>query len=137
MRSLGCALVLAGALAAASCGEEEDHANRERPASTINVTAAILDEGVRVSPRRFGAGPIRLIVSNQTGAEQELTFETGGGEAGMTQTSAPIAPAGTTTLEVDVTEGEYEVSASEGDIRPAAVRVGAARPSAQNELLLP
>ena len=137
MRILGCGLVLAGALAAGACGETEDHANRERPAATINVTAAILDDGVRVSPRRFGAGPIRLIVSNQTGAEQELTFETGGGDAGTTQTTAPIAPAGTATLEVDVSEGDYEVSASEGGVRPAAVRVGAARPSAQNELLLP
>ena len=36
-----------------------------------------------------------------------------------------------------MTEGEYEVSASAGDVRPAAVRVGAPRPSAQNELLLP
>ena len=36
-----------------------------------------------------------------------------------------------------MSEGDYEVRASEGGVRPAAVRVGAARPSAQNELLLP
>ena len=137
MRTIGCALALAGALAVAGCGEEADHANRDRPSSSINVTAAILDGRIAVSPRRFGAGPIRLIVSNQTDDEQALTFETGGAEAGVTQTTSPIAPAGTTTLEVDVTEGDYEITASEGDVRPAAVRVGAPRESAQNQLLLP
>jgi hypothetical protein len=135
MRSPVCALVLAGALAAASCGEDEEHANRERPASTIDVTAAILDDGVHVSPRKVGAGPIRLLVSNQTGDAQELTFATGGGDAGVTRTTPPIAASGTATLQVDVTEGSYEVSA--GDLRAATVQVGAARPSAQNELLLP
>ena len=135
MRFPVCALVLAGALAAASCGEDERHANRERPAATVDLTAAILDDGVHVSPRRVGAGPIRVLVSNQTGDAQALTFATGGKAAGVTRTTAPIAPQGATTLEVDVTEGSYEVSA--GDLRPAAVTVGAARPSAQNQLLLP
>jgi hypothetical protein len=132
-----CALALAGALAVGGCGEDEDHANRDRPPATITVTAAIADGRIDVSPRRFGAGPIRLIVSNQTSSAQALTFETGGADAGITETSAPIDPRGTGTLEVDVRQGDYEIRSSDGKIRPAAVRVGAARRSAQNELLLP
>src|SRR5688572_27518103 len=132
-----CALVVVGALAAAGCGEQEDHANRERPPTSINVTAAIADGRIHVSPRRFGAGPIRLIVSNQTASAQALTVETGGGDAGVTQTSQPIAPSGTGTLEVDVTEGDYEIRSSDGGVKPTAVKVGAPRESAQNELLLP
>jgi hypothetical protein len=132
-----CALVVVGALAAAGCGEREEHANRERPPSSINVTAAIADGRIHVSPREVGAGPIRLIVSNQTASEQALTFETGGGESGLTQTTQPINPSGTATLEVDVTEGDYEISASDGGVKPAAVIVGAPRESAQNQLLLP
>jgi hypothetical protein len=132
-----CAIALAGALGLVGCGEDEEHANRERPASSINVTAAISDGRIHVSPRRFGAGPIRLIVSNQTRAAQALTLETGGNESGVTQTTEPIRPSGTATLEVDVPEGEYELSSSDGGVEAAAIRVGAPRESAQNQLLLP
>lgn len=133
-----CALVVAGAaVAAAGCGEQEEHANRERPATSINVTAAIADGRIHVSPRRFGAGPIRLIISNQTASAQALTFETGGDESGVTQSTQPIRPSGTATLEVDVTEGDYELSAADGAVKPTAVKVGAPRESAQNQLLLP
>lgn len=132
-----CALVLAAALGMAGCGDREDHANKDRPASSINVTAAIAGDRIHVSPRRFGAGPIRLIVSNQTASAQALTFETGGGDAGVTQTTQPITPSGTATLEVDVTEGDYEIRSSDGGVEPTAVTVGAPRESAQNQLLLP
>jgi hypothetical protein len=131
------ALIAAAAVGVAGCGEQERHANRERPPASINVTAAIADGRVNVSPRAFGAGPIRLIVSNQTTSAQAVTFETGGNAPGVTGTTAPIVPAGTGTLELDATEGEYEISTDDGRIRPATVRVGAARESAQNELLQP
>jgi len=136
-RAGGCALALVGGLGVGGCGEEEDHANRERPAASITVTAAIVDGRIAVSPRSFGAGPVRLIVSNQTRAAQELTFETGGNDAGVTQTTDPITPSGTATLEVDVTEGRYEVRTADDEVKPAEVRVGAPRESSQNQLLLP
>lgn len=132
-----CALALAGALGLAGCGADEDHANRDRPPVSINVTAAIADGRIHVSPRRFGAGPIRFIVSNQTASAQALTFETGGDDAGVTQTTQPITPSGTATLEVDVPEGDYEITSSDGGVRAAAVTVGAPRESGQNQLLLP
>jgi hypothetical protein len=131
-----CALGVAAAFGIAGCGDE-DHANRDRPATTINITAAIADGRVHVSPRAFGAGPIRLIVSNQTTSAHAVTLATGGDASGVTQTTAPITPAGTGTLEVDVPEGDYEISTDGGKVRPATVRVGAPRPSAQNELLQP
>ncbi len=140
-RATGCAAALAGLLGLPACGEEEDHANRERPAASITVTAAVIDGRINVSPSTFGAGPIRLIVTNQTGSAQEITFETdevGGDSSGVTQTTAPINPSGTATLEVDdVREGDYAISAAGGDIEPASVKVGAPRPSAQNDLLQP
>src|SRR5215207_260696 len=135
---IGCAVALAGAFAVTGCGREEDHANRDRPATSINVTAAIADGRVNVSPEKIGAGPVRLIVSNQTGSAQALTFRTGGGDAGVTRTSAPIRPASTGTLEIDdVTEGRYEIRTSDRRVEPAAITVGAPRASAQGELLLP
>ena len=131
-----CALAVAAALGIAGCGGE-DHADGDRPAASINVTAAIADGAIHVSPREFGAGPIRLLVSNQTASAQELTFETGGDAAGVTHTTTPIDPDGTATLEVDVTEGDYELRTADGKVKPVALAVGAPRPSAQNDLLLP
>ena len=131
------ALAVAAALAIGGCGGEEDHANHERPPAAINVTAAIADGRIHVSPREFGAGPIRLLVSNQTASAQEVTFATAGDASGVTQTSAPISPEGAATLEVEATEGEYELSTGDDAIQPVAVQVGAPPPSAQNELLQP
>ena len=52
----------------AGCGSDTSYRNEPRPASPIVVTASINKDAVAVSPRRFGAGPITLIVTNQTGA---------------------------------------------------------------------
>ncbi len=123
-----------------ACGEEEDHANRDRPAASINLTAAIINGRIEVSPRSIGAGPIRLIVTNQTDSAQAVTFETdevGGDSGGVTASTEAIDPSGTTTLEVDVREGDYAVSTEDDGIKPATVKVGAARKSAQGDLLLP
>ena len=132
-----CAVLIAGALVIGGCGGEDDHVNRDRPPTAINVTAAIVQDGINVSPREFGAGPIRLIVSNQTKSRQELTFESAGREAGVTQKTSPINPLGTATLEVEVDEGAYELRTGDRGIKPAAVTVGARRGSAQGELLQP
>ena len=88
------------------------------------MTAAITDSQIKVSPRRFGAGPIVLIISNQSSDAQAVTFETGGGEAGIRQTTSAINPAGTAQLQIDVRQGTYELSVEDRRIRPAAVRVG-------------
>jgi hypothetical protein len=122
------------------CGEEEDYKNRPRPPAPINITASVNSQGVSVSPAEFGAGPIVLIVTNQTDSSQEVTFETdelGGDRPGITQTTEPINPEGTGQLKVDVPEGRYRVRVSDDAIRPASIRVDSERPSAQNEVLQP
>jgi hypothetical protein len=138
-RAICSAFALAGLLALPACGGE-DHVNHDRPPASITVTASIIDGHIHVSPERFGAGPIRLIVTNQTDAAQTITFETdevGGDSPGITRKTAPIDPSDTTTLEADVREGDYAISTGDDGIRPATVQVGAERPSAQNDLLLP
>lgn len=139
-RATGCALALAGLLGLPACGDDEDHANRERPAASVNLTAAIIGGRINVSPESIGAGPVRLVVTNQTGSAQELTFETdevGGDSPGVTGSTERITPSGTATLELDVREGAYSISAADGAIKPASVTVGEPRPSAQDQLLLP
>ena len=108
-----------------------------RPPPPINVTAAITNSQIKVSPRRFGAGPIVLIISNQSSDAQSVTFETGGGESGIRQTTSAINPAGTAQLQIEVRQGTYQLSVEDHRIRPAAVRVGRRRASSQNDLLQP
>ena len=133
----GIALAL---VSAAGCGGGGDYANRPRPPAPINVTAAITNSRINVSPQRFGAGPIVLIVSNQSSTAQKVTFETAelaGSQPGRKFDTTPINPRATATLKVDVRQGRWKLSASEGGIRAVAVRVGRKRESAQNDLLQP
>ncbi|HEX8087049.1 MAG TPA: hypothetical protein VF529_22415 [Solirubrobacteraceae bacterium] len=130
-----------GAVALASgCGEEDDYKNEPRPATPIVVSAAITQDKVSVSPREFGAGPITLIVTNQTDNAQELTLETdeiGGGAPGIEQETGPISPGDTASLKADLREGTYKVGVNGRGIAAAALNVGEPRESAQNELLQP
>ena len=133
-----CLPALAAAASVSACGTDNvSYKNDPRPPSPINVTAAITDSQIKVSPRRFGAGPIVLIISNQSSDAQSVTFETGGGESGIRQTTSAINPAGTAQLQIEVDQGTYELSVEDRRIRPVSVRVGKPRPSSQNDLLEP
>jgi hypothetical protein len=126
-------------VALTGCGGSDDFANEPRPPAPINVSAAISEERISVSPQEFGAGPIVLIVSNQTGEAREAIFETdeiGGEEPGLApQSTGPIRPNGTATLKVDVREGTYALRTDR--LEPARVDVGEPRPTAQHDLLQP
>jgi hypothetical protein len=134
-------LVGALALGAGGCGGGGgDYKNEPRPASPIVVTASVSKDQVSVSPRRLGAGPISLIVTNQTGASQQVTIESDGATGsgpGIRQETAPINPRDTATLTADVAPGTYRVHVAGDGIREATFRVGKPRPSAQNDLLQP
>jgi hypothetical protein len=121
----------------AGCGSDTSYRNEPRPASPIVVTASINKDAVAVSPRRFGAGPITLIVTNQTGASQQLTLEINNGEAGFKGRTGPINPRDTGQLKADLGSGTYSVHVDGNAIRPARLTVGRDRPSAQTALLQP
>jgi len=124
---LAAAVLLLGA-----CGED-DFPNDPRPASPVDLTAAIDDRSVTVSPGALGAGLVTLTVSNQTGEPARLALE------GPTFASTnEIAPGGTGTIKTTLEEGDYEATAgTEVNIRPGRITVGPERPSSQNELLQP
>jgi hypothetical protein len=125
----------------AGCGSESDYKNEPRPPSPITITASINDGRVDVSPAKFGAGPITLVVTNQTQSSRDLVLETdtssGSGQAGIRQQTGPINPLGTASLKADLRQGHYTIRVRSGEIDPAELVVGKQRESAQNELLQP
>ena len=128
------------ALALAGCGATADSRTDPRPPAPIVLTASISDQAVSVSPRAFGAGPISLIVTNQTKTAQRLTLESvqeAGQGPGIKQETAPISPRDTATLKATVDPGRYSVHVAGDAIAAANLRVGPERPSAQNDLLQP
>jgi hypothetical protein len=134
------AVPVAAVLLAAGCGDTEPRTNVPRPPAPVMLTAAIHDDTVQVSPARVGAGPIVLVVSNQTRRPQRVTFETdelGGDRPGRTASTPSIPAQGTGRLTIDARTGRYAVHVGTRAIRPAHVRVGAPRPSSQDQLLLP
>jgi hypothetical protein len=132
--------VVAAAIVLAGCGATADSRTDPRPPAPIVLTASISDRRVSVSPRSFGAGPISLIVTNQTKTAQRVTLESveaAGQGPGLKQETAPISPRDTATLKADVDPGRYSVHVAGDAIAAAALRVGPERKSAQNDLLQP
>jgi hypothetical protein len=135
--------IAATGILVAGCGTQSDYKNNPRPPSPITITAAISGGRVEVSPHRFGAGPITLVVTNQTGQLRDLVLEStdqpGSTKTGLAaQHTGPINPQGTASLKADLQQGSYTVRVRAGHtIRPARLTVGRERASAQNQLLQP
>lgn len=132
-RALVCA-PLAVLVLVSGCGDKS-YKNDLRPPAPINVSAYVSSKAVSVSPNRFGAGPIVVIVTNQSQTSQEATFadQTGGTH----QQTAPINPGETGQLKLDVRQGRYLLKVGSPTIKPATVTVGGQRQSAQNQVLQP
>lgn len=133
----------AALVALAGCGSGGRYKNDPRPPAPIVITAAITPDRVSVSPAKFGAGPISLVVTNQTEKSQRLAISRAvNGSQQASGETGPINPHDTASLKADVDPGSYTVtvdggSSSGNDIKPAKMRVGSERASAQNDLLQP
>ena len=124
-------------LAVAACGDDTSYSDARRPPAPIVITASINQGRVAVSPKRFGAGPVDLVITNQTDAAQQFTFETSGAAAGFRQQTGPINPKDTATLNADLSPGKVVVRVQGDGIAPARLTVGRERASAQDDLLQP
>jgi hypothetical protein len=139
----GRAILLVGglslAIGAAGCGSEE-YANAPRPPAFVELTGVISDENVTISPKREGAGPVRITIANQTDRALTVTLEGEDLEAQV----GPVSPQDTAEIQKTLTTGEYEVRAGssravniEDQIAPAKLTIGPERDSSDGQLLLP
>jgi hypothetical protein len=124
---------LLAAFAISACGAD-DFKNDPRPPAPIQLGARIGDDGVAISPGKggdVGAGIANITISNQTSDPAKLVMEGPNDLA-----SDPIVPEGTSSIKVDLKEGQYLVT-NGGEGRQTKLEVAAERPSSQNDLLLP
>jgi hypothetical protein len=134
------------AFAVAGCGDDTSYENKLRPPSPVNVTAAITGSSVSLSPSSLGAGPVVILVSNQSGASQVATLEVNQLQssqgrkktAGLRQSTGPINPQDTAQIKVVVEpDTTYTLKTDDDGIEPAQLRVGDSRPTSQNDVLTP
>jgi hypothetical protein len=140
-RLVAAALALAGTAGVAACGSSGPRKNTDRPPTPVTLTGAIHPRFVQISPARVGAGPVTLVISNQTRRTQTVTMETddpaGANRVGHTVSTQPIRPRATGRLTIVTRRGSYMVHARDRTIAVAHVTVGKRRPSSQSDLLLP
>ncbi|HEX8053252.1 MAG TPA: hypothetical protein VF517_09680 [Thermoleophilaceae bacterium] len=120
------------------CGDDDDFANDPRPPSPVQLSGVITNSDVSVEPRKIGAGPIILIVSNQTEQSHTVTLE---GPSGSEEVG-PINPLDTGRIQHNLEQGSYQIKAGsdkavDEEIQPAVLSVGPKRESSSNSVLLP
>jgi hypothetical protein len=138
----GKAILLVGGASlalAAGCGDE-DFANDPRPPTAVELSGVIKDEGITISPRREGAGPIRILIANQTDRSHTITLE---GDD-IVERVGPVQPGDVAPIQKTLDSGTYEIRAGspravdiEDQIPPATLTIGPERDSSDTELLLP
>jgi hypothetical protein len=150
MRGIRVAIVTVAAVGVTACGGGAHFANVPRPPSPVNLSVYINDQRVSVSPTTVGAGPVVLIIANQaSNAESLAVLPAGASSSQALADTGPISPQATAQISVNLkTPGSYSIAispsstteaaaATPSGIRPAMIRVGKPRPSADSQLLSP
>lgn len=135
------ALGATAVLVLAGCGSSGGYANGARPPAPINVSVSLTRDAVHVSPSRVGAGPVILLVANESDSSRSVTLASpDGGGAGCVvrpASSGPINPQGTARVALQLVEGQCRVGVEGDGLRPALLVVGRRRTSAQDQLFQP
>jgi hypothetical protein len=127
-------------VAGAGCGSSERYDNADRPPAPVNVSISLTPGRIAVSPTTIGAGPVVLLIANESGRSRELTLTAPGAAGGCVDgdaSSGPIHPQGTARVQLSLVEGACTVGVDDGRLPPARLAVGPERPSAQDDLLAP
>jgi hypothetical protein len=124
----------------AACGSGADYANADRPPAPVSISIALSGDRVAVSPDRVGAGPVVLLIANESGRSRDVTLT--GADGGRScaaddASSGPINAQGAARMSLPLVEGTCDVGVADGSLRPARLIIGPERKSAQQELLQP
>lgn len=134
--------VLSAAVLVVGCGATDDYANDARPPAPRDVSVSVTNERVSVSPDRIGAGPVVLLVANESDESRDIQLTPPEGSSSACidadASSGPINPRGTARVSLDLVEGDCIVGVrGPRGPRPARLTVGRERTSAQADLLSP
>ncbi|HEU4703419.1 MAG TPA: hypothetical protein VFS37_13130 [Conexibacter sp.] len=135
------AALLALAAVGTGCGSDDaDYANADRPPAPVAISIALTGDRIGVSPARVGAGPVLLLIANESGRSRDVTLTAAGGARSCVPddaSSGPINPEDAARISLSLVEGACEVGVADGTIRPVRLTVGPERESAQQDLLQP
>ncbi|MEA2308622.1 MAG: hypothetical protein QOG41_1631 [Thermoleophilaceae bacterium] len=137
------AVLLVGGLAMpaiAGCGGGSDFKNKPRPPAPVELSGVITDKAVSVEPSKLGAGPVTILISNQSKQSHTVTLE--GGPHNTTEQVGPINPLDAARIQETLEPGTYTVKAGSDraaarQIKPATLAVGKERESSSGQVLLP
>ncbi len=139
-------MLVVGALATGACGGGGGTIKQASPALPVNLTVYVNDSRVSLSPDSVGAGPVVFIITNQASTTQSLSLLPVGTPAAQPVASTrTISPQGTAQVTVDLSAGDYSLTAAVNDgaspsatgVQAATLHIGPARPSGANALLQP
>jgi hypothetical protein len=104
----------------------------------VQLTGVITDRGVTISPNRVGAGPVILLISNESKQAHTVTLD--GGKT--TDTVGPINPLDTAKLQQTLQQGSYQIKAGSSkalprELKPGTLNVGPPRRDSSDQVLLP
>jgi hypothetical protein len=134
------ALLVLAALAAGCGSGTAEYANADRPPAPIAVSIAIVGDRLAVDPNRVGAGPVLLLIANESSRSHDVTLtapDSGRACVADEASSGPINPQGAARMSLSLVEGTCEVGVDDGQLEPVRLVVGPERESAQQDLLQP
>lgn len=120
------------ALTVAGCAGNESYPNNPPPPQTLTVGVFIGEDEIAYSPKEFGAGPTRFIITNQTGTDQDVLISTE-----QFDRETKIGQGQTANFKQTVESGELNISTSNSAAEDVTIDVGPERPSSKNELNIP
>lgn len=122
-------LAIAGLSACGGSGRGDE----DRPPVPITIAVQIGEDEVTASPSKFGAGPVTLLVSNQTKVAQKLEID-----GPKLNRMLPVDPTDTASMKATLQPGDYTLTtATSQQTPPFTLEIGSERGTAQDRLLLP
>ena len=126
-------------LVVAGCGGGKDFADKPRPPVPIQLNGVITSSRVTISPNKVGAGPVQIVVANETNQSHTLTLD---GDSIAPVRVGPVNPQDTATIQQTLKPGQYTVKAGSveavtKEIAPAHLVIGRQRQSSNDQVGLP